>query len=160
MKLLGLLHEYCHRVEVERDQLKVERDLLKQQSDALIKLKEIHATASDASLTLEVPFDIQIEVARSFCSLLENCPNYREVQFTLPVSKEHPYEHITLHAIKHNGKTPHQLRLEAEAKVATMRAALEGALVLANCYAETKEDPTAFRDNNDNYMRIVDALKL
>ena len=41
---------------------------------------------------------------------------------------------------------------------AEMKEALEGAIVLAGCLAETKLDPKAFLDNNDNVMRIQDAI--
>lgn len=57
-------------------------------------------------------------MAHSFAELAFNAPNYVEMQFQ-PKAVKHrdKWMMITVTVQKHDGKTPHQLRLEADAKV-------------------------------------------
>lgn len=52
--------------------------------------------------------------AKCFASMVANSPNYTEMRFDLCGSYLGKYEWITVHIQKGNGKTPHQIRIEAE----------------------------------------------
>ena len=66
-------------------------------------------------------------VAACFASLLAEAPNYNEMRFELMGKYKGKYEWITVTVLKGSGKTPHQLRQEAEKERDELRAKL-GAL--------------------------------
>lgn len=53
-------------------------------------------------------------IAKCFASMVVDSPNYTEMRFDLNERYCKKYEWITVHIQKGNGKTPHQLRQEAE----------------------------------------------
>ena len=63
-------------------------------------------------------------VAKCFASLVAGAPNYTELTFELCEKYKGKYEHITVLIQKINGKTPHQLRIDAERERDDLRAQL------------------------------------
>lgn len=62
-------------------------------------------------------------MAQVFASFLVNCPNYREIQFEARNPRER-FRRILVHVQKCEGKTPHELRQEAEARIKELEAQL------------------------------------
>jgi hypothetical protein len=61
-------------------------------------------------------------VAKCFASMVAKSPNYTEMKFDLCGEYRGKYEWMTVHIQKGNGKTPHQLRQEAERERDELRA--------------------------------------
>lgn len=77
--------------------------------------------------------DIQIKqspllaqwAAKCFASLVADSPNYTEMSFDISGQYLEKWEWLTVHIQKGNGKTPHQLRQEAERERDQFRAMLD-----------------------------------
>lgn len=68
--------------------------------------------------TLDMAIQTQPEMAqyvgKCFAAMVANSPNYTEMQFTVNEKYHGKWEHLTVTIQKFNGKTPHQLKVEAE----------------------------------------------
>jgi len=62
--------------------------------------------------------------AKCFASMVANSPNYTEMKFELHGEYKGKWEWLTVLIQKGNGKTPHQLRQEAERERDQLRARL------------------------------------
>lgn len=78
--------------------------------DSIVKLTELHQTENGLELHLEQHPMLAQYVAKCFASLVAEFPNYTELQFTVPRS----HQWITVTVKKGSGKTPHELRRQAE----------------------------------------------
>lgn len=63
-------------------------------------------------------------VAQCFASMVAASPNYTEMKFDV-VARGSKWEWLTVLIQKGNGKTPHQLRTEAEQETARLKALLD-----------------------------------
>lgn len=63
-------------------------------------------------------------IGKCFASMVADSPNYTEMKFDLVGQYREKYEWMTVHIQKGNGKTPHQLRQEAEMELAKLKAQL------------------------------------
>lgn len=63
-------------------------------------------------------------IAKCFAAMVADSPNYTEMKFDLCGQYRGKYEWLTVHIQKGNGKTPHQLRQEAERECAELRRKL------------------------------------
>ncbi len=63
-------------------------------------------------------------ISKCFASMVADSPNYTEMKFDLCGQYRGKYEWLTVHIQKGNGKTPHQMRLEAECERDELRKCL------------------------------------
>jgi len=99
-----------------------------QQCESMAVLEEMHTKPGSMEITIKQnPAQAQW-VAQCFASMVASSPNYTEVKFDL-VAKGEKREWLTVLIQKGNGKTPHQLRLEAEKERDELRARLDMANV-------------------------------
>jgi hypothetical protein len=100
-------------------------------SDSMAVLEEMHARPGSMEISIKQnPAQAQW-VAQCFASMVAASPNYTEMKFDL-VAKGEKWEWLTVLIQKGNGKTPHQLRQEAEKERDKLRARLDMANVKAH----------------------------
>lgn len=63
-------------------------------------------------------------IGKCFASMVADSPNYTEMKFDICGQYRGKWEWLTVHIQKGNGKTPHQLRQEAELELAKLKAQL------------------------------------
>ena len=106
---------YCALAESSVQKLREERDDAKSQLQAVldhaVKLKELHATEGGMKMHLEQHPEISQFIAHAFASMVAASANYTEMQFEPAIANG---TRITVLIQKHAGKTPHELRMEAE----------------------------------------------
>lgn len=81
---------------------------------SMASLVELHATPGAMETRIKTHPALAQYVAQCFANLLADAPNYVEANFDLVVKKDDGAEWITVTVQKGSGKTPHQLRMEAE----------------------------------------------
>lgn len=84
--------------------------------EGLVKVKELHATEGAMELHIQNNPEVKQWVAHCFAEIVAGAPNYVEMKFDLVARKKSDWEWITVLIRKGNGKTPHQLRAEADAQ--------------------------------------------
>lgn len=82
----------------------------------LTKLKKLAADENGIEMEIENNPDLAKWIATCFASLVANAPNYTEMQFKTVTKYHGKWDWLTVTIQKLNGKTPHQLRQEAEAE--------------------------------------------
>ncbi len=93
--------------------LERERDEAREALEAVNALEEMHAKPGSMEIAIKQnPAQAQW-VAKCFASMVAASPNYTEMKFDL-VAEGEKWEWLTVLIQKGNGKTPHQLRQEAE----------------------------------------------
>jgi hypothetical protein len=93
--------------------LERERDEAREALEAVNALEEMHAKPGSMEIAIKQnPAQAQW-VAKCFASMVASSPNYTEMKFDL-VAEGEKWEWLTVLIQKGNGKTPHQLRQEAE----------------------------------------------
>jgi hypothetical protein len=81
--------------------------------DGLSFLKELHATPDGMEIHLKQRPEAAAWVAQCFAELVAGSPNYTEMKFKT-FNPRADYEWLTVTVQKGSGKTPHELRAEAE----------------------------------------------
>ena len=112
------------RAEVERLKAELETHL-----QSLAHFTEIHATKGGMDLHIQQHPVLREMIAKTFATMVLNSPNYTEMTFSVMAE---PEKRITVTVKKAEGKTPHQLRIEAEQQRDAFKAdadRLAGALV-------------------------------
>lgn len=89
--------------------------------EGMVKLQQLHMTERAMEIHLKQNPELAQWVAQCFAYLVADSPNYTEVKFEL-IAKGSKFEWVTVLIQKGNGKTPHQLRTEAEAELASLKA--------------------------------------
>jgi len=81
----------------------------------------------DGKLDLKLQQDPAVAqwIAKCFASMVADAPNYTEMKFNLCGKYRGKWEWLTVHIQKGHGKTPHQLRQEAEMELAKLKAQLK-----------------------------------
>lgn len=85
--------------------------------DSLVKLKELHIEDGGIELHLEQTPELAHWIGTCLASMVVASPNYTEMQFQMSPKWKGERKWITVTVQKQEGKTPHQLRQEAEKKV-------------------------------------------
>jgi hypothetical protein len=92
--------------------------------ESVALIKEMHVKPGSMEITIQQNPALAQWVAQCFASMIADSPNYTEMKFNL-VAKLEKWEWITILIQKGNGKTPHQLRQEAEKERDELRARLD-----------------------------------
>lgn len=112
--------------------------------ESMAELEEMHAKPGSMEIAIKQnPAQAQW-VAQCFASMVAASPNYTEMKFDL-VAKGEKWEWLTVLIQKGNGKTPHQLRHEAEKERDELRARLDmanGQALSREGAAETNDETT------------------
>jgi len=114
--------------------------------DGLAELKALNMDGGKMELRIESDPNLALWQAKCFASMVEKSPNYTELKFDLAGEFKGKYEWITVLVQKGNGKTPHQLRAEAEVKLAEAKiklASLDDVLMRIAC---DTSDPQTRKD--------------
>ena len=84
--------------------------------DSLAVLKGLELDMDEGKMDIKIQQDPALAqwIAKGFVSMVAESPNYTEMKFDLSGEYRGKFEWITVHIQKGNGKTPHQLRQEAE----------------------------------------------
>lgn len=99
-------------------------------ADGLVLIKKLNLEPGAMRVEIEHNPEHAQWVIQCLASCLTNAKNYAEATFKYPSDE---YEFITVLIKKWNGKTPHQLRVEAEAERDALKERLE------NCKKIVKE---------------------
>jgi len=83
-------------------------------TEGIAVLKSFNMEDDKLEFSLKQDPTIAQWIAKCFVSMVANSPNYTEMKFDLADKYNGKHEWITVHIQKGNGKTPHQLRKEAE----------------------------------------------
>lgn len=86
-------------------------------SEGIAKLKKLAMDEKGMEMEIEHDPDLAKHIATCFASLVANAPNYTEMQFKTVAKYHGKWDWLTVTIQKLNGKTPHQLRREAEAEL-------------------------------------------
>lgn len=91
-----------------------------------VHLKELHATPGAINAEIELEPERAVWMAQCLASLVKKSPNYTEIQFEVEADRgtANPQRIIVL-IQKLIGKSPHDLKREAETRSRDYRAALE-----------------------------------
>jgi hypothetical protein len=81
--------------------------------NGIAEIEELHATQNGMDIAIKQSPACAQYVAQCFASIVAASPNYTEMKFEV-VLKTEKWEWITVLVKKDKGKTPHELRLEAE----------------------------------------------
>lgn len=81
-------------------------------ANGLISLTEMHATPGKLELHLKQNPEVAWMVATSFASILADAPNYTEMQ----LNHVDTHERFTVTIRREKGKTPNELKVEAESR--------------------------------------------
>lgn len=85
--------------------------------DASVKFAELHSKPGEMELWVESHPGFAQAVAQGLAAMVARAPNYVEMQFHPPAAKtKQGWEYVSVNVVKHNGETPHQLRLRAESE--------------------------------------------
>lgn len=78
----------------------------------------------DAKMDIKIQQDPALAqwIAKCFASMVADSPNYTEMKFDIAGQYRTKWEWLTVHIQKGNGKTPHQLRQEAERELAQLKS--------------------------------------
>ena len=101
---------YMRQLKQERDAAIAECEAIKE-GIARISRMQMSADENRGHVEIEMCKEFAIELCRGFAELLVDAPNYAELTYTLECDYS---EKIIVTAHKCNGKTPHELRIEAE----------------------------------------------
>lgn len=82
----------------------------------MVKLQEMHMTENLMEMEIKGRPELMQWIAQCFAGIIAESENYTEMKFEM-IAKGSKYEWITVLVQKGNGKTPHQLRKEAEIKL-------------------------------------------
>lgn len=83
-------------------------------------IKELHATEGSMDLYIQQNPEHAQFMAHCFASLVAESPNYTEMQFDLLAPLDSRLQRLTVTIQKCGGKTPHELRMAAEKKLAEL----------------------------------------
>jgi len=89
--------------------------------EGMAKLQQLHMTDGAMEMHIKQSPELAQWVAQCFAYLVADSPNYTEVKFDL-VAKGSKFDWVTVLIQKGGGKTQHQLRREAEAELASLKA--------------------------------------
>lgn len=92
--------------------------------EGLVALKALDMDEHAMDLRIQQDPTLARWVAKCFASMVAASPNYTEMKFDLAGPYRGQWEWLTVHIQKGAGKTPHQLRLEAELELANFKAQL------------------------------------
>lgn len=93
-------------------------------TDGIAKIKKLNMGETSSELDIEIDPNAAQHIARCLASLVLKSPNYTEVKFDLSGPSADKFEWVIVLVQKGKGKTPHQLRLEAEKECSKLRAIL------------------------------------
>jgi hypothetical protein len=101
------------KIAEERNQLEKERDSLRIMADGLAYIQHLEADRERNTATVDISTDIALGkyIAHGFAALVASSPNYSELTFE-PANQTGEKVIVIVQKIK--GKTPHQLKAEAE----------------------------------------------
>jgi len=94
-------------------------------AEADVMLKELHATEGGMEVHIKQNPHKAQWVAQCFAELVATSPNYTEMRFDTKAIKKNGVEWITVTVQKGSGKTPHELRRQAEMQLAQYRYMIE-----------------------------------
>jgi hypothetical protein len=83
-------------------------------TNSIVKINEVHATNGEMKIGFDIDPKVQQYIAQVFASMVMESPNYTEVKFSINAKIKSKYEYITVLVQKGSGKTPHELRIQAE----------------------------------------------
>ena len=92
--------------------------------EGLAEIKSLHMDEGRMEMKIQQDPAQAIWVAKCFASIVADAPNYCEMRFEPYAEWKGKWEWLTVHIQKGNGKTPHQMRLEAEAELAKLKTQL------------------------------------
>ncbi len=86
--------------------------------DGIARLKTLHMTEGGIEMDIKVHPAQKEHIAHCFAAMVADSPNYTEVKYDFYAKKQDGHEWVIVTVQKGSGKTPHQLRMEAENKLA------------------------------------------
>jgi hypothetical protein len=92
--------------------------------EGLAVLKGLDMDENKMDIKIQQDPALAIWIAKCFASMVADAPNYVEMRFEPYAQWKGKWEWLTVHIQKGNGKTPHQLRREAEAELEKLMAQL------------------------------------
>ena len=95
--------------------------------EGLAVLKGLNMDDEKMDAKIKQDPDLAYWIAKCFASMLVDCPNYREVRFNIAGRFNGKTEWIVVHVQRSSGKTPHQLRQEAERELEQIKAKMKEA---------------------------------
>jgi len=124
----------CRRdLEAAQKELKAKTEELEFFKSSIAKLKKLHMDEGAMELEIKNSPEISHYVASCFAHMVIGSPNYTECKFDVVHKEKESAEWITVLIKKGNGKTPHELRQEAENKakkyencLKAIRASIQG----------------------------------
>lgn len=108
-------------MEKRAEQAEARNARLAEIENSMALLTELHATEGAMEAHIRQRPELSAYVAKCFAAAVMNSPNYTEMRFVPAVSNG---TCITVTVKKHDGKTPHEKRIEAEQEAAKLRAKL------------------------------------
>jgi hypothetical protein len=97
--------------------------------ESMALIEEMHTKPGSMEISIKQNPAQAHWVSQCFAAMVASSPNYTEMKFDL-VARGEKYEWVTVLIQKGNGKTPHQLRQEAERERDELLARLD----MANTY--------------------------
>ena len=92
--------------------------------DGLSKLKELNMDEAGIEMAIQTDPALAKHIATCFVSLVADSPNYTEMMFDIKGSYLGKYEWVTVTVQKGSGKSPHELRRQAETERDDLRRRL------------------------------------
>lgn len=89
--------------------------------EGMLKLKELHVKDGGMEMQFEQSPELAQWIGTCFASMVVKSENYTEMQFQVSPKWKGERKWITVTVQKHEGKTPHMLRVEADARSASLK---------------------------------------
>jgi hypothetical protein len=116
------------------------------------RVKVLQATLDSLRCGLSVAHELRLEAERERDKLLKRSAELSEIA---ELATDHGWDGVNNSKMLKSYLADHICPVSRTELI----NALERARVLAECYADEQDSPQAFRDNNDNYFSILDALE-
>lgn len=94
-------------------------------AEGVATLERLEAEPGAMEVRIKTVPGLKEHMALCMAELLGDAPNYVECKFDMVAPKKEGYEWITVTVKRDKGKTPHQLRAEAEARIADLTRQVE-----------------------------------
>lgn len=95
-----------------------------QACDGMAELKAMNMDGNKMDIKIQTNPDLAYWQAKCFAFMVAQSPNYTEMKFELCGEYKGKYEWMTVLIKKDSGKTPHELRMEAERERDELRRSL------------------------------------
>lgn len=89
--------------------------------EGMLRLKELHLKDGAMEVEFEHSPELSQWIGLCFASMVVTSPNYTEMQFQMHPNWKGERKWITVTVQKHEGKTPHQMRQEAERELSRVK---------------------------------------